>query len=336
MVSSALLERRPNFRGRSISVERKRKRLPRAVFLYNVSNEPVEKIVASDESTYTCDTDVDTASGLLDDAHAAIVGLYETWINAYQPFEQLGQGIAGVVHRARRKADGQDVAVKIMRMHDDDEDHVTASQKEFLILMSIQHPFIITALDFIEFNMGAALVMEYFPGFNLKSAVHSAPGERLKETAVQGIFSKLVQAIAYLHRNEIIHRDVQAQNVLVSPRLDDIRLKGFNGRSTTTDTMDYMPPEVLLGGPPTVAGDIWAAGMCFYFMLCGKMPRDAKNFRSPFEFGVALSAAQSFELPSPLADQVSSKCKAVLWSCLKPEPKERTSAIELLNQQWIH
>jgi len=348
MESSSLLQRRQKFVGSELRIDckQRKKGVSSAVTPCSVSKVSSAKSDASDGSTATCDTaeSGEPLSGgfLVDDAHAAIVGLYEKWIEAYQPFEQLGQGSAGVVYRARRKADEQNVAVKIMRMHDDDEDHLTASQKEFDILKSLQHPCIIKALDFIKFPMGAALVMEYFPGFNLKSAVRLVLGKRMQEPVAQVIFSKLIQAIAYLHKNEIIHRDVKAQNVLVSPQFDNLRLIDFNvaksmddGPLTMTGTVDWMPPEVLLGDSPTAAGDIWAAGMCLYLMLCGKMPLEGKNFRSKYESGIELSAGDLVELPLSVSGNVSGACKAVLRSCLKPDPRKRASAFELLGQQWI-
>lgn len=267
---------------------------------------------------------------------------FDKWIDTYQPFEQLGQGTSGVVYRARRKSDDRGVAMKITRKCDDDAESVAIAQKEFDILRNLQHPSIIKVLEFIEFPMGVALVMDFFSGSNLKCAVRKANGRRFEESIAGKIFLQLIQAIEYLHRNDIIHRDVKAQNVLVSNQLDDVRLIDFNvarsgrdGALTMTGTVDYMPPEVLLGESPSASSDVWAAGLCLYLMLCGKMPLERTTFQSRHAFGCHLSGLPTVQLPSAMSGSISGECKRVLQRCLQSDPKSRAQSHELLSDQWM-
>jgi len=265
--------------------------------------------------------------------------LINSRIDEYQSFEKLAQGTTSAVFRASRKSDQQDVAVKIMRTHD--EELVMTALQEYDILKSIRHPYIIKAIDFFTFPRGIALVLEFFPGSSLKAAVQHAPSKQFPESTARAIFLKLIIAIDYLHTNSIIHRDVKPENVLVCPQLDDVRLIDFNvaghlkdGALTVTGTVQYMPPEVLLGESPTAAGDVWAAGLSLYFMLCGKLPLE-KGGSSRYEMGRQLSLESTLRLPPAVSKCTSTECKAALGCCLQIDPKTRALPNELLASQWL-
>merc|ERR1712176_1195419 len=117
-----------------------------------------------------------------------------------------------------------------------------------------------------------------FEGRSLEDTVRKSPKKHLTESQARLLFLKLMNAIAHLHTHNIIHRDVKAENILVSLALDSIRLLDFNtatasaGALTMTGTIDYLPPEVLLGESPSQTSDIWSAGLCLHLMLIGALP----------------------------------------------------------------
>jgi serine/threonine protein kinase len=135
---------------------------------------------------------------------------------------------------------------------------------------------------------------------------------------------KLLDAIAYLHRHDIIHRDVKAQNILISQCLLDLRLVDFNSSKLLADgpaltmigTRQYMPPEVLAGSSPSEAGDIWASGLCFYYMLFGCLPSKHCGAHVPFD--------------GPKWQQLSKQSKVILRKCLEPRQDFRPTASEMM------
>merc|ERR1711920_616925 len=160
----------------------------------------------------------------------------------------------------------------------DDEEFFLTARKEYDLLRTIQHSNIIRALDFFVYPMGAVLVLEFFEGRSLEDTVRKSPKKHLTENQARPLFLKLMSAVAHLHAHNIIHRDVKAENILVSPALDSIRLLDFNtatataaGALTMTGTIDYLPPEVLLGDSPSQTSDIWSAGLCLHLMLIGTL-----------------------------------------------------------------
>lgn len=264
----------------------------------------------------------------------------QTISKRFEVHEALGEGTTAVVCRATRRYDGRQVALKMMRM--DDEELLSIAKQEFELLRSIEHPHIIEALDFFTYPMGAVMVLAFFSGKTLGDAVHDAPDRRLSEEVAQRLFNPLVLAVDYLHQQGIVHRDVKASNILVSHDLLDLKLVDFNtaqrvlegGALTMTGTVDYLPPEVLLGDSLTEKSDVWAVGLCLHLMLAGKLPVERRLFSSRAEFAEALGG-QEVRMSGQEWQHISKPCKAVLRSCLATKPEMRSAATEILSSDWL-
>lgn len=260
--------------------------------------------------------------------------------NLFEVHEALGQGTTGVVFRATRRNDRREVALKMMRI--DDEELISVARGEFELLRSIQHPHIIEALDFFVYPAGAVMALSYFAGNTLDNAVSALPGRCMQEAVARNLFNALMLAVDHLHQQGIIHRDVKASNILVSHDLMDLKLVDFNtaqrvlegGALTMTGTVDYLPPEVLLGESLSEKSDVWAAGLCLHLMLSGTLPVERRLFSSRSHFAEALSS-QEVKLGSQQWTHVSDECKAVLRSCLEPSSQGRATASEVLSGSWL-
>jgi len=301
----------------SISPERKRS--------FSISPTPLDSV------SFACNDD--RANGFADPGCQRIADEYEL-------LEKLGQGSVGVVYRASSRADSQQVALKVMRMHD--QEMLQTARNEYELLKTLDHPKIIKAFEFFTYPMGAVLTLELFDGKSLKQTVREAPRRRLTESKAQVLFSALLHAVAYLHDRDIIHRDIKAENVLVNKDCSDLRLVDFNtarnvmeGALTMTGTADYMPPEVLLGDSPAEGSDIWALGLCLHLMLRGRLPVDRKLFTSREEFGCASQSPLREPLSSQKWSSVSDDCKDVLQRCLEVDPASRAEASDLLASDWV-
>lgn len=274
---------------------------------------------------------------------SVLAGLTASIGDRYELLGALGQGTTAVVYAARRRHDDKQVALKVIRV--DDEELISRAEQEFTMMRGLHHPNIVGALDFFAHSMGAVLVLEHFAGVDLEVAVQSSRKRHFDEKCSRSLFLALMKAIAYLHRRGIVHRDVKPANVLVSLALNDLRLTDFNtacsivdgGALTMTGTIDFLPPEVLLGCSLTEASDVWAAGLCLHFMLAGEVPVRRNLFSSHADFGRATLAAFKAPLHGEAFRhlEVSSPCLESLRRCLEVDVDLRATADEVLAAEWL-
>jgi serine/threonine protein kinase len=258
----------------------------------------------------------------------------------YDGFEKLGEGSCGVVYKVRPKADNKEVAIKVMRMQD--EEQLQIAENEYTLLKRVCHPKIIRAIDFFTYSMGAVLVLEFFEGRKLEKVVREAPRRRLREAVARGLFVQLIDALAHLHSQGVVHRDVKSDNILVSHDISELRLVDFNaatfdagGALTMTGTVDYMPPEVLQGDSPSEAGDVWAAGLCLHLMLSGRLPSQRRSLRIRPETDEASPAPPPLRLEGSKWSDVSEPCQEMVKQCLEANCSLRPPASELLGNPWL-
>ncbi|BDD60989.1 hypothetical protein MPDQ_005818 [Monascus purpureus] len=183
-----------------------------------------------------------------------------------------------------------------------DEDRVEVSLKrEVDILKSINHPSLVQLKAFGSDEKRALLVLDYCPGGDLFDFV-SSPMNSLAPKLIRRIFAELVDAVRYLHRNFIVHRDIKLENVLVNmpaSTMESITDWETYDRAVVTLTdlglsrripeppespllhtrcgsEDYAAPEILIGQPyDGRSTDAWALGVLLYAMMEGRLPFDA-------------------------------------------------------------
>jgi len=274
---------------------------------------------------------------------------YEGISDRYEMLEILGKGQHASVSRASRKADGQEVVLKVTRSREEEMDLI--AKREYDILREVQHPHIVRALDFFTTHTGSVMVLEYLQGmFTLEEGVSARPGGALREGVACDLTRSLMQAVAHLHQHGFIHRDIKIQNILISGdkatgEMNDLRIIDFNtalrktdGCFTMTGTMDYMAPEVLLGDSHTELSDVWAVGICLQYMLSGALPWDATLYTSHYAFGKALtqgSGKREALLAAPLTQPVSAECGSLLRHCLSIDTSTRPTSAVALEDAWL-
>eukprot|EP00440_Ansanella_granifera_P029443 gb/GFBE01031979.1/.p1 GENE.gb/GFBE01031979.1/~~gb/GFBE01031979.1/.p1 ORF type:complete len:510 (+),score=62.79 gb/GFBE01031979.1/:1-1530(+) len=258
----------------------------------------------------------------------------------YTVLERIGQGAASMVYRAVRKADGKQVAMKVMRALD--EEMAESRRQEYTILCKLKHPHIISALDFFNTSDQSVLVLQHFDGVTLTSAVKSAASQHFTEATSKEMFRMLLEAIDYLHQRRIVHRDIKGDNVLVSHDVSNLCLLDFNaarslmegGSLTMTGTKEYAAPEVLTGDSPSDCADIWSAGLCLHLMIAGCLPRKADHFQTLEAFVKAVST-QPAALQGEVWSNISVACKELLRKCLIIDSRFRPAAMTLLRDSWF-
>lgn len=257
----------------------------------------------------------------------------------YDVLERIGSGTVCTVHRALHVESGKEVALKVPRMIDSSSASA-ATKQEYELLKDLQpHPNIIRVVGFHNLREEATLVLEFFDGSSLQAAVQE---KRLLEHTAKALSVCLFRAVAHLHARGILHRDLKPENVLVSPCRADLRIIDFNAAVsldnavplTPVGTELYKAPELLLGGPACEKSDVWASGLCVFYMLSGRLPqeRDSKNALGRSKAEVALR-------PTTFCHEhwghISEECKSMLHSCLAIRSEERPMMVDLLEDDWF-
>jgi len=200
--------------------------------------------------------------------------------------------------------------------------------------MLLHHPYICGMRDFIVQPHNYFMVMDYVNGGQLLDYIISHG--RLRERVARKFARQIASALDYCHRNNVVHRDLKIENILISAngniKLIDFGLSNLYNPAANLQTfcgsLYFAAPELLNAraytGPEV---DVWSFGVVLYVLVCGKVPFDdqsmpalhAKIKRGVVEYPVWLSA----------------DCKALLARILVTNPTLRATMHEVTRHPWM-
>lgn len=202
----------------------------------------------------------------------------QTINNRYIVYEQLGTGSTGVVYRAIDRLNNEAVALKRITTTQTDDASSASNRvaisfaREFQTLASLHHPYIIGVKDYGFANKQPFFTMELLDN----PATILEAGRHLGDQAQIDLLIQMLEALAYLHRHSILHRDLKPTNVYVTN--GRVRVLDFGLSVPRTQaigvvgTLAYMAPEVMQGDTATEASDLYAVGVIAYELLVGQHP----------------------------------------------------------------
>lgn len=251
----------------------------------------------------------------------------------YKILEMIGGGGMSNVYLAHDMILDRDVAIKVLRYDFSNEDDLHRRfQREALSATSLTHPNIVNIFDVGEDGDIQYLVMEYVKGKTLKQyIVDSAP---LHPSEAVDIMKQLTSAIANAHQNQIIHRDIKPQNVLMDDghhvKVTDFGIAmalsatSFTQTNSVLGTVHYLSPEQARGGIATKKSDIYALGIVLYELLTGKLP-----FSGESAVAIALKHLQT-ETPSVrnVRSNIPQSLENVVMKATAKNPLHRYRTVE--------
>ena len=199
---------------------------------------------------------------------------YKDELEKYPRIEKVGEGTYGVVYKCQSKKTGEFVALKKIRLENEDEGIPSTAIREISILKQLKHPNIVKLVDLIHGEKKLYLVFEFME-HDLKKYLDkmNAP---LPPQLVKSYLYQITSAIKYCHSKRILHRDLKPQNLLIDKngviKLADFGLARAFGIPIKTLTHEiltlwYRAPEILLGQKEySTPVDIWSIGLIFYEM----------------------------------------------------------------------
>lgn len=189
----------------------------------------------------------------------------------YEKLEKIGEGTYGTVFKAKNKETHEIVALKRVRLDDDDEGVPSSALREICLLKELKHKNIVRLYDVLHSEKKLTLVFEHCDQ-DLKKYFDSLNGE-IDLDVVKSFMYQLLRGLAFCHSHNVLHRDLKPQNLLINKngelKLADFGLARAFGipvkcYSAEVVTLWYRPPDVLFGAKLyTTSIDMWSAGCIF-------------------------------------------------------------------------
>jgi serine/threonine protein kinase len=257
-----------------------------------------------------------------------------TSIGKYVIDREIGKGAFGVVYEGHLQSDpSQKVAVKLL----DKSGNVERQLAEPELLSRLQHPNIVRLRDYFIQDQQLAIVLDFIPGGDLKSALEN--GRCFSDTEVRELLRSMASALSIAHRQNIVHRDIKLANIMLDDSGPNLRFiltdfgigrieDGVQDRPNTGGTMLFMAPEQFRGRP-SAQSDLWALGVVAYRLLSGKMPFQGQSLQE---------LSRSILYVNPLAPSTAAgkagdeKLDLIVMQLLQKSLNERVSSADDLER----
>ena len=256
-------------------------------------------------------------------------------VGNYDLLEKIAEGGMGAIYKGRQRETGQIVAVKIMPAH-------TASnpvllkrfEQEFRAASRLNHPNIVRALDYGDGGESPYLVMEFVDGESLGQKIER--DGRMEEVEAIRIINQVAQGLHRAHKQNLVHRDVKPDNILVTvdgvAKLADLGLV----KETETDlnltktgrglgTPHFMAPEQFRNAKNAdIRCDIYSLGATLYQMVTGELP-----FRSSGPLDAWMKKIQNdLTPPRKLVPTLSERLDWAILRAMSADPEQRPASCE--------
>lgn len=253
---------------------------------------------------------------------------------SYRLHSRIGVGAAGDVWRIESRDPQARLAAKILKTeHANDPMIVERFVRERSVLTGLRHENIVAVRDLVVEGDTLAIVMDYIPGGSLRDVLR-AHGS-LPAADALSLTAQIFDALEVAHRQQIIHRDIKPDNVLLSKEwsagspstvmVTDFGIAGVvsERQSQSTGiigTPRYMAPELISHGHTSPAIDVYAAGILLYELLAGRSPFEGPGTDYTVAYRHVNALPPRLELPGDIWD--------LLESLLSKDPRQRPSAGE--------
>ena len=293
--------------------------------------------IVKDNCKHTCyNKDMEIVSNYIKNFYKKNKKYPSTKMKFYKYGRLLGKGAFGKVNLSLHILTGRLVAIKSInkeKITSERQRQKIKSETSIMKRLSKSNN-IVKIFETYETKKHICIVMEYICAGDLLTYIKKR--SKLQEPVAKFIFKQIILALKYIHQNNIVHRDIKLDNILID--LDNnIKICDF-GVSRIINKNDvmleqcgtpaYIAPEILLNeGYEGFTVDVWSAGVVLYAMLSGTVPfkgTDLKELNN-----IIISGKYQ-----PIED-ISKEASNLLKNILEVDPKKRITIENILNHPWL-
>lgn len=245
---------------------------------------------------------------------------------------RIGKGSFSTIYKCRHNVTDKTYALKEITI--DKNKNKLSIKREFEIMRKLNHENIVKIHDVIidtQLN-NIYFIMDYYEYGDLSNFLKKQP---LKEKFTRKYMKQLSKGLKYLLDNNILHRDLKPQNILISKNYDikitDFGFATYYTKDTIINTLCgspmYMAPEIITKNGYNYKSDLWSVGIILYEMLHGYTPFNVQNF---------IELIKEIKKKNIIIKvDVSEECKELIYSLCKTNPNERIGWNEFFDHRWF-
>ena len=252
-------------------------------------------------------------------------------LSAYDIAECLHDGDSSAVYRARRRADGQSVVVKVSKGHSASSRQLTRFRNEYDLLSRLDIDGVVQTYGLVKHDGQLALILEDFRGETLKQ--HLVRGRLPLEESLQ-LAANLARILGEVHAANVVHKDVNPHNIVYQTGTGVARLIDFDiatqmrnegsrfcAPASLEGTLAYIAPEQTgrMNRPLDHRADLYSLGVTIYELLTGVLPHESTDALEVVHFHIAGRVtpphAVDLQIPVPVSD--------IVLRLMAKEPEDR-------------
>ena len=269
---------------------------------------------------------------------------YRKFEDYYEIQKEIGVGRNSHVNLGIQKCTGKLVTIKIIKKKDESKKEEELVRNEIDILRFCHHKNIVHLIDYFETLDSIIIILNYIEGNTLGEYLKEN-NFNLKESKAANIVLQIGNGLKYLHSFGIVHRDLKPDNIMITQKDSEIRVKimdfGLSKIASKEEklvegfgTLYYAAPEIIQNLPYNKEIDVWSLGVILFYIFTGYYPFIGKE-EAEIEDKI-INEPVEFKFKDGEWEKISDKVQDLISKCLEKYPEDRITIDDFINHPWFN